>query len=413
MSSYCVIGKSLPHTISPIIHGMLGNADYGVRELASVAELRAFVQSADCDGFNVTIPYKRDIIPMLDGLSESASEIGAVNTVVKENRKYIGYNTDAEGMSFAIKEAGIALYGLNVLILGSGGTCNTAKYVCKAESAARVDVVSRTGELNYENCYELDDVNVVINTTPVGMTPHAYETPLDLSRFARLDGVFDCVYNPLRTLLAQNAKALGIKAATGLRMLAEQARAAHNLFMKAKGGEVANSEKTYEILQNLSKSRQNIVLTGMAGSGKSAVGRALARELNRSFIDTDSEIERRERRSISQIFAQKGEKYFRRLEEEAVERACSLQGAVIATGGGAVLSEKNVFFMRSNGVCVLIERSPKSLATRGRPLSDNAQKAAALYESRKPIYLATADHTVNNDGSLEETVNKITEWWRI
>lgn len=407
MAKYCVIGKSLPHTLSPEIHRAFGRDRYGICELKDSAELRAFVDSRKYDGYNVTIPYKQDIMPMLDMLSDSAKEIGAVNTVVTENGKLVGYNTDEGGMRYALKKAGISVFQKNVLILGSGGTCQTAKYLCKKDGAADVKVVSRSGEINYENCYGLQNTQIVINTTPVGMMPHAYQKPIELSRFKNLEGVFDCIYNPLQTMLISDARALGVKCANGLGMLVEQARIAHNLYESARGFAQVEEQRSDEVLNDMLAARSNIVLTGMAGSGKSAIGRALAKRLGRDFVDSDSEIERQVGKSIPSIFKENGEDYFRDVEREVIERVCTRQGLVIATGGGAVLDEKNVFFMKSNGKCVLIRRDVDKLETAGRPLSVNAENAKRLYERRKPIYLKTADLTVDNDSDINCAVDKI------
>lgn len=404
---YCVIGKSLPHTLSPEIHRAFGNGNYGVRELADTAELARFVRERGFAGYNVTIPYKQEIIPLLDGLSEEAEKIGAVNTVVCESGRLVGFNTDADGMSFALRDAKISLAGKNILILGSGGTCQTAKYVCAREGAVSVSVVSRRGEINYDSCYDLKDTQVIINTTPVGMMPNAYRSPVDVGRFEMLEGVFDCVYNPLETLLVKNARAKGVRAANGLLMLTEQARVAHNLYSRVSGLAEAGEDMTKSVAENLARSRRNIVLIGMAGSGKTTIGKRLAKRLNRQFIDTDREVEALECTSIPDIFARKGEGYFRESERTAVESACTRQGLVIAAGGGAVLNEENVFFMKANGICVLINRDPKELATGGRPLSNSAEKAKALYEKRKPIYFAAADIMVENDADIEDAVDRI------
>ena len=404
---YCVIGKSLPHTLSPEIHMAFGREVYDVCEFADTQELHAFVNGREYAGYNVTIPYKRDIIPMLDEVSEEAAAIGAVNTVVTEGGRLVGYNTDVEGMSYALSAAGIDLYGRNVLILGSGGTCQTAKYVCKISGVASVNVVSRSGIINYDSCYELTNVQVVINTTPVGMMPHAYEVPIDLCRFEKLEGVFDCVYNPLETLLVKNARKLGVKAANGLLMLVEQARLAHNLYQRAEGLPECDESMTLKVAAGVEYARRNVVLIGMAGSGKSVIGKRLAKAMGREFVDTDCEIERNEGMSIPDIFRAHGEGYFRVAERNAVESACTRLGLVIATGGGAVLDERNAFFMKANGICVLIYRDPEKLATKGRPLSSDIDKAMRLYEQRKPIYEAVADITVNNDSNMDIVVERI------
>lgn len=409
MGGYCVIGKSLPHTLSPVIHGMLGNADYGVREFADVNELARFVNGGECEGYNVTIPYKQDIIPMLDELSQGARDIGAVNTVVNDGGRLVGYNTDIDGIRFAFEKADISISGKNVLILGSGGTSHTARYVCEKDGAKSVRIVSRTGEINYTNCYDLADMQVIINTTPVGMMPNACQTPIDVSRFSKLEGVFDCVYNPLETMLVKNARELGIKAANGLSMLVEQARIAHNLFQNAKGLAPVGEETTDKICKELMRARRNIVLIGMAGSGKSVIGKQLAKRLHREFADTDMEVEIAEGTSIPNIFAERGEPYFRAAERAAVERVCTKLGLVIATGGGAVLDERNAFFMGANGVRVWINRPPEKLATHGRPLSKDMDRARKLYEERKPIYRAAADIIIENDRDIRYAVNEIVQ----
>lgn len=402
---YCVVGKSLPHTLSPEIHRAFGNTDYGVTELEDVGALGRFVQSKKCDGYNVTIPYKRDIIPMLDVISDEAAEIGAVNTVVYRDGKLTGYNTDIGGMAYALKKADITLKDKDVMILGSGGTCMTASCLLRREGAKSVTVVSRTGGVNYENCYDFQNTQVIINTTPLGMMPHAYQKPVELCRFKRLEGVFDCIYNPLETLLIKEARELNIKCANGLAMLVEQARLAHALFF----GDGAEAQSSNRVLEDILMSRKNIVLTGMSGAGKSAIGRRVARLLDRPFVDTDSEIERAAGMSIPQIFSEYGEAYFRRLECEAVERACLKQGAVISTGGGAILDEKNVFFMRCNGDVFLIERNTDELEISGRPLTKDRLGARTLYESRKPKYFASAHFVIKNDATVEAAAKAIAD----
>lgn len=407
MSGYFVIGKSLPHTLSPQIHKAFGAKDYRVAELPDDDALGAFVRSRDFEGINVTIPYKETVIPMLDEVDPDALNVGAVNTVVNENGRLKGYNTDVAGMTNALCAADIEIRDKNVLILGSGGTCKTAIRVCRNLGANNISIVSRSGEINYGNCYELADTNVIINTTPVGMMPDSYAKPIELSRFSKLDGVFDCIYNPLETLLIKEAREMGLEADNGLRMLVEQARLAHNLFALAKGESICEKSETEKVLKELSSERRNIVLIGMAGSGKSVIAKTLGKILGKEVIDTDELVERATGRSIPDIFASEGEEAFRSYEENAVKDACGRLGVIIATGGGAVLSQKNRFYMKANGICALIVRDPDMLATSGRPLSDTVQKAKELFEKRKPIYDALADITVNNDSSIEDAANKI------
>lgn len=407
---YCVIGKSLPHTLSPQIHTALGNRAYAVTELADGDAVGAFVRSGEYDGYNVTIPYKETVIPYLDYVHPSALAVGAVNTVVRDSKgRLCGYNTDVYGMTCALKCANIRLKGRKVLILGSGGTCKTAIQVCADLHADRVSVVSRAGQLNYDNCYDLTDTEVIINTTPVGMMPHAYEMPIELNRFRNLKGVYDCVYNPLETMLVKEAKAMGIPSANGLKMLVEQAAEAHNIFAEHSYGELHRVEerKSQSVYTSILRDRRNIVLVGMAGSGKTTIGEILAQRLGREFLDTDEMVEREQGRSIPDIFATDGEAAFREAESQAVEQACQKLGCVIATGGGAVLKDKNRFFMQSNGTVVLVLRELDNLATEGRPLSSDIQKAKALFEKRREIYYNCAEIVVDNNSSAEDAADKI------
>ncbi len=407
MSKFCLIGKSLPHTYSPALHAALGNPSYGVEELGDVAALERFVKEGDYDGFNVTIPYKKDIIPLLDFLSEEAAVIGAVNTVVRRGGKLFGCNTDADGMRYALSHADIDIRGRNVLILGSGGTSNTAAYVCSG--AKDVRKVSRTGELNYTNCYQYD-AEIVINATPVGTSPNFADMPVELARFKNLKGVFDCVYNPRRTRLVCAATQMGIPAAGGLGMLVEQARRAHNLFCDVGAGTSVPEERTAELVRELDVNRSNIALIGMAGSGKSTIGRELAKRLSRPFADVDEEIERLAGKSVPDIFRESGEGEFRRLEREVISRVCAQSGAVIATGGGAVLDEQNRISIRANSLVALIRRPARLLAKKGRPLMTDDEAIARMLEEREPIYSALADFCVDNASSVEEAVEKIVNY---
>lgn len=228
---YGLLGQKLPHTVSPQIHALLGIENYEKIEREE-NELPALFQSNAFDGFNVTIPYKEKVIPYLFALDRQAKTIGAVNTVVRTENGYVGYNTDVDGMAYALKKAGIDPQGKNVLILGTGGTSKTATYLAEKENARSVTKVGRRSEVNYENVYDRSETQVIVNTTPVGMFPNVNEKPLDLSRFPNLSGVFDCIYNPKTTLLIEQAKRLGVPCANGLLMLIEQARKAEEYFLQ-------------------------------------------------------------------------------------------------------------------------------------------------------------------------------------
>ena len=396
-----LIGDPLGHSFSPRLHAAFGTADYELHPIPAEA-LPAFFRERAFEGVNVTIPHKIAVIPLLDELHPSAEECGAVNTVVNRGGKLTGYNTDIFGMSFALAHAGISLSGRHVVILGSGGTSHTARALAKREGAASVTVVSRSGEVNYSNISELVETEIVINTTPVGMFPHADASPVDLTVFPRLRGVFDAVFNPLRTRLIEQAENLGVPVASGLLMLTAQAKAANILF---RGGDYSEpspaSEVGAEILnvwREVTAELTNIVLIGMPSSGKTTVGTILAERLRRPLIDTDAETERRTGKTVPELFAEGGEENFRKEERLTVSECARGTGVIIATGGGAPMFPENRAALAGNGFVVLILRDTEKLDTAGRPLSRDLDTLKAMYKVRMPVYKAFADaEAVNND----------------
>lgn len=396
-----LIGDPLGHSFSPRLHAAFGTADYELHPIPAEA-LPAFFRERAFEGVNVTIPHKIAVIPLLDELHPSAEECGAVNTVVNRGGKLTGYNTDIFGMSFALTHAGISLSGRHVVILGSGGTSHTARALAKREGAASVTVVSRSGEVNYSNISELVETEIVINTTPVGMFPHADASPVDLALFPRLKGVFDAVFNPLRTRLIEQAENLGVPVASGLLMLTAQAKAASILF---RGGDYSEpspaSEVGAEILKvwrEVTAELTNIVLIGMPSSGKTTVGTILAERLRRPLIDTDAETERRTGKTVPELFAEGGEENFRKEERLTVSECAARTGVIIATGGGAPMFPENRAALAGNGFVVLILRDTEKLDTTGRPLSRDLDTLKAMYKVRMPVYKAFADaEAVNND----------------
>ena len=396
-----LIGDPLGHSFSPRLHAAFGTADYELHPIPAEA-LPAFFRERAFEGVNVTIPHKIAVIPLLDELHPSAEECGAVNTVVNRGGKLTGYNTDIFGMSFALAHAGISLSGRHVVILGSGGTSHTARALAKREGAASVTVVSRSGEVNYSNIAEFTETEIVINTTPVGMFPHADASPVDLTVFPRLRGVFDAVFNPLRTRLIEQAENLGVPVASGLLMLTAQAKAASILF---RGGDYSEpspaSEVGAEILnvwREVTAELTNIVLIGMPSSGKTTVGTLLAERLRRPLIDTDAETERRTGKTVPELFAEGGEENFRKEERLTVSECARRTGVIIATGGGAPMFPENRAALAGNGFVVLILRDTEKLDTAGRPLSRDLDTLKAMYKVRMPVYKAFADaEAVNND----------------
>ena len=404
--AYYLIGHPLGHSCSPQLHSYFGNEDYHLRDVAE-HELKSVVLEGEYDGLNVTIPYKRQVIPYMDILTPRAEATGAVNTVVRTREgKLLGDNTDIDGMERLIRSASIDLNGRKVLILGTGGTAHTADWVARTHGAAVVRHVSRTGEIHYGNVYEVcADTEVLINTTPVGMMPDLDGCPVEPERFPELKAVIDVVYQPLRTTLTLRARRAGIPAVNGLRMLVEQARAAEELFFARQ----ISDEESAAVYRRLRRSRTNIVLIGMPGSGKTSVGRLLAQQLGRPFMDTDSMIVETCGTEIPEIFEKEGETFFRDRETEAIRDASCRQGIVVAVGGGAPLRDINKQYLRQNGRVYLLDRSLADLDRTGRPLSSSAKVLEKMLESRLPHYLALADMTVSNHETLAHCAELIEE----
>ena len=390
MKRYGCIGKKLTHSFSKEIHARLADYAYDLIEL-SEEEIRPFFERKDFAAINVTIPYKQTVIPYLDETSPVAQRIGAVNTIVNRDGRLYGYNTDYYGMKALIEKAGIEMVGKKVLILGTGGTSKTANVVASDMGAAEILTVSRRkseGRITYEEAVSGHaDAQVIINTTPSGMYPDCGAKPIDVFAFDALEGVIDAVYNPLSTNLILDAREKGAKAEGGLYMLVMQAVVAVEKFL----GVRIEKEKADAVFASVIASKENIVLTGMPGSGKSTVGRLLHVE-GFEMIDTDAEIEKRCGCTIRELIRTKGEKYFRDLESEVIRDASSACCRIIATGGGAVLREENIRLLKRNGKIYFINAELHRLrATSDRPLSNTDEKLAALYAKRQSIYQSTAD----------------------
>ena len=438
MKKYYLLGEKLSHSYSAVIHSFFG-LDYSLRELPP-EKLSEFVKSRKFDGLNVTMPYKKSIVPLLDEVDGIAEKTGAVNTVLNKNGKLVGYNTDYYGMKYALEAAKITLKGKNVLILGSGGAGIVAEKLAIDEGAASVEIVSRNGELNYENIYDREKTQVIINATPVGTFPFADGAACDVSRFKNLESAFDCVYNPFRSKFVLDAEKIGARACGGLTMLVAQAVYSEKIWSETTGGiadktaektadgtfETANetAEKTADItadgsaetadcenkiravLGEVLKRETNISLVGMPGAGKTTVGRILAGKLGMGFCDTDEEIEKIAGESPEKIIEKYGEERFREIETEVAETVSSLRGVVIATGGGTILREKNVEKLRSCGVVIWLGRDLNLLAQNNRPLSKN-MPISRLFKQREEYYVAASDKKIENDEAAEKTAEKI------
>lgn len=406
---YGLIGEKLSHSFSKEIHEQLAPYSYELCEIPR-SELPSFLLKRDFCAINVTIPYKKEVIPFLDSISDAAKELDSVNAIVNRNGKLYGYNTDYIGLKEEILRTKYDLSGKKVLVLGTGGASRTAFLVAKHLGANEVIFVSREPKENaitYPNAYKNhSDADVIINGTPIGMYPNSNQAPLDISKFPSLSAVFDAVYNPIRTKIVLDAQKRGLVAEGGLYMLVSQAVSAIELFIDTK----IPPQKTEEVYQSIYDSKQNIVLIGMPSSGKTTIGSILAEKMSRVIVDLDDEIVAKLGCSIAEFFKSHTEKEFRDIETEVTIEISKRNGIVIATGGGCILREENVNALRSNGRLYFLDRSLDNLIpTDSRPLASKKSDIEALYKARYDIYKSASDVKIDGNLSPTEEANQILE----
>lgn len=404
-----LIGEKLGHSYSKEIHNLIADYGYELREVKR-EELGAFMTERAFSGINVTIPYKKSVMDYLDVISDDAKKIGAVNTVVNRDGKLYGYNTDFYGLKALLIHNGVSVRNKKVLILGSGGTSDTAYNVVTGLNAKEAIKVSRTkkdGFVTYDEAARLhSDADVIINATPVGMYPDDDGVPVNIGLFPSLSAVIDAIYHPLRTNLVSDAEKRGIKACGGLYMLVAQAVYAAALFENKKPDENLIDDVYGKILND----KRNIVLIGMPSSGKTTIGKALAARIGKRFADTDELIVGTTGKSIPEIFEKEGEKVFREIEKKVICDISVNDGTVIATGGGVILDEKNVLALKRNGVIVYLDRKIDNLiATDSRPLSSNVDDLKKLYAKRKPLYEKYAEITIDDNDDVATVVRRAEE----
>ena len=373
-----LLGEKLGHSYSPAIHAELADYEYRLYEVAP-EKLGEFLTGGGFDGMNVTIPYKKAVIPYCAELSPIAQKLQSVNVLVRrEDGTLYGDNADAYGFAGMVRASGIQIDGKKTLVLGSGGASSTVCAVLEEMGARSVTIISRKGEDNYNNLDRHADAEVIVNTTPVGMYPNCGVSPVDLSLFPKLEGVLDIVYNPARTAFVLQAEKLGIPYMSGLYML------------------VAQAKRTAEVFENRDIPDSETERT---------VAARLAEKLDRIALDSDAEIEEKNGMSCAQLIEKHGEAEFRELESEAIAALGKRSGAVIATGGGCVTREENYDLLHQNGIIFWLKRDIDQLPREGRPLS--AGDLAAMYDRRKACYERFADHIVDNNGTVDETVQAI------
>ena len=409
-----LLGRKLGHSFSPDIHRQIGEAagrtyDYVLFE-KEPDELESFIKGGEWEGLNVTVPYKEDVIPFLDKLSEEAAAIGAVNTIVRKDGRLIGYNTDYYGFMHTLDENEVQVEGAKCLVLGAGGASKAVCAVLKDMGAGEVVVMSRKGETTFADIADHKDADILINTTPVGMYPDTGKSLVYPGTFTKLKWVVDLIYNPIRTNLMCQAKKSLMEPISGLQMLVSQAVYSYMLFTDNVIEE--REEITEKIAGAMRSEKQNILLIGMPGTGKTTVGTALADMLGRELFDTDEMIIARDGRTIPEIFADEGEEYFRDLESAAASELSQKTGVIISAGGGIITREENYYALAENSFIVFLNRDLTLLPIEGRPLSQS-QPLERLYQARLPLYRSWCDAEVDMNGlTPEETAEKIMEVFR-
>ena len=400
-----LLGRKLGHSYSPQIHACLGDYSYELFE-KEPEELESFLKSGGFRGLNVTIPYKKEVIPFLDEISPIARRMGSVNTIVRRaDGTLYGHNTDYYGFLSLVQHVKLCVAGKKVLVLGSGGTSNTVVKVLE-DLNAEITVISRSSANNYSNLHLHRDAQVIVNTTPVGMFPNTGAAAVNIREFPLLEGVLDVVYNPARTQILLDAESLGIPNANGLWMLVAQAKESAEYFLHDK----IDDSVIEVIYRKLSAQMKNIVLIGMPGCGKTTIGTALAKKCCRTLMDADEEIVRLAGKPIPEVFSQDGEEAFRALETDVLNSLGKNSGIIIATGGGCVTMARNYPLLHQNGEIFWIQRDLSLLPTDGRPLSQ-ANPLSKIFEARKPLYESFSDAVVENISTPDAAADYILKKW--
>lgn len=395
---YGLLGEHLSHSFSPRIHGEMADYPYSLYEV-SRESLGEWVGDNSLSGYNVTIPYKQEIMKYLDELSDAAKSIGAVNTVVrKSDGTLVGDNTDYYGFKYMLDCLNVDIKGKKAVVLGNGGASKTVQAVLK-ERGAELVVFDVTGENTYSTISRHSDATLVVNATPVGMYPNTGQTLVDLSIFTQCKGVADLIYNPARTALLLQAEHLGIPTVNGLSMLVAQAKRAAELFTDTE----LDDSVIERIRRKVASQTENVILVGMPGCGKTTVGKILAETMNRKFVDGDEEITNSSGRKPSEIINSDGERAFRLVETEVLKGMCKQSSAVIATGGGVVTVHDNLDILRQNGRIIFVDRDIDVLSKDDRPLSVNLPE---LYEKRMPLYREFSDRTIDGNSDAETVARR-------
>lgn len=407
---YGLIGEKLGHSFSKDIHERIADYTFDLIPL-SKEEFKGFMEKKDFTALNVTIPYKKDVIPYLDEMDEHAKTIGAVNTIVNQDGKLKGYNTDFTGFLYMVKKHNVHMKGKKVLIIGNGGASAAIQAVVKHEQAGTmviVDVVAGNGAISYDEMFSSHlDAEIIINTSPIGMYPRIGNAPIDISMFHKCEAVMDVIYNPILTRLCFEAQEMDIKRVNGLEMLIAQAKQSVEFFLDKK----IDDQIIDDIYQDMLKERCNIVLIGMPSAGKTTIGKMLEERMQKEFIDLDDVIIEKAGKSIPEIFEESGEAGFRAIETEAAIEVSKLNNKIIATGGGTIKHKVNMDYLRQNGITIFIDRDVDKLISSdpNRPLSKSSDALAKMHAERLPLYQKYAAYVAVNNSDIESTVTEIEE----
>lgn len=400
-----LLGRTLGHSFSPRIHSALGNTNYELFE-REPSQLQEFFADPELQGINITIPYKVNALEACDVVDPRAERIGCVNTMVRKDGKWHGYNTDYDGFVFTLQHAGIDVAGKECIILGDGASSATVHVALEDLGAKNIVHLSRKTAPFYgdaPNYYET--AQIIINCTPIGMYPHNPANLIDITQFSKLEGVVDLIYNPRRTILLLQAEMMEIPHCDGLPFLVAQGVEAANHFQ----GEHFGTKEIEQILRDMRREKENIILIGMPGVGKTTVGKALGEEMGRTCIDVDQELEK-EIGDISTYITEQGEPAFREKEAEMIAKLGTQTGLVISTGGGCVTVPKNFAHLRQNGRIYQLTQPIENLSTTGRVLSSGGiERLRELEEIRTPMYESFAQCIIEHNRNAPETVAAILE----
>lgn len=397
---YGLLGEKLTHSFSKEIHESFKLYEFSYFEVKR-EELEKFMIAKDFDGITVTIPYKSEVMKYLDNIDEKARKIGAVNTIVNRNGVLYGYNTDYDGVVYSLKKKDIDVRDKKILILGNGATSKTITKVLEDLGAREIIKVSRK-EYPFIKDYEnFLDFEILINATPVGMYPNNLKSLVDLEKFEKLEGIFDVVYNPLKTKLILDGERLKINSESGMDMLVSQAKKAAEYFLDRK----LSDRLTIKAIEKIYRKKSNIILIGMPGAGKSSIGKKISEITGKKHFDLDFEFER-EYGNIEKYFKEVGEESFREIESRLVRKFGKKSGAIISTGGGVILNRKNYYPLKQNGIIFNVKRSLDKLDKRGRPLSQKYD-VKELYEKRKELYQEFQDYEITNDENLDKSAKEV------